>query len=165
MFRKYIPEYIYGATDGIITTFAIVTGIVASSLSFKFILIIGFASLLADSVSMGAASYLSKSSETKNNSPQTKKPIFCGINTSLAFIVIGSVPLLPYVAGIFSNTIAEYSLIISISLSALAFLIIGFLEGAVSNNSKFKSAIKTLAIGTAAAMIAYGVGSFLSSIN
>ncbi|MDP3975671.1 MAG: VIT1/CCC1 transporter family protein, partial [bacterium] len=60
---KYLPEAVYGASDGIVTTFAIVSGVVGADLSTSIILILGFANLLADGFSMAAGNYLSIKSE------------------------------------------------------------------------------------------------------
>ena len=53
--RHYLPDLVFGANDGIITTFAVVSGVVGASLSNRIILILGFANLVADGVSMGRA--------------------------------------------------------------------------------------------------------------
>ena len=58
----YLPDLVYGANDGIITTFAVVTGVVGAELSERIILILGFANLLADGFSMGASNYLARRS-------------------------------------------------------------------------------------------------------
>jgi hypothetical protein len=58
-----LPDIIYGANDGIITTFAIVSGVVGGNLPSRVVLILGFANLLADGVSMGASNFLSKRSQ------------------------------------------------------------------------------------------------------
>lgn len=60
---KYIGDFVYGANDGIITTFAVVAGASGASLSPAIIIILGFANILADGVSMGASNYLGKRSE------------------------------------------------------------------------------------------------------
>ncbi len=60
---KYVKSLIYGGVDGIITTFAIVAGVVGANLDFNAILILGFANLLADGLSMGIGDYLSSKSE------------------------------------------------------------------------------------------------------
>ncbi len=60
-----IKEIVYGATDGIITTFAVISGVVGASLEVKTILILGFANLLADGFSMAASNYLGSQSENK----------------------------------------------------------------------------------------------------
>lgn len=60
---KYIGDLVYGANDGIITTFAVVAGATGASLSPTIIIILGFANLFADGISMGASNYLGKRSE------------------------------------------------------------------------------------------------------
>mmetsp|Transcript_66836 Transcript_66836/g.106273 ORF Transcript_66836/g.106273 Transcript_66836/m.106273 type:complete len:293 (-) Transcript_66836:114-992(-) len=59
----YIKSIIYGGLDGIITTFAIVAGIAGADLSTEVILVLGFANLVADGISMGVGDYLSEVSE------------------------------------------------------------------------------------------------------
>jgi VIT1/CCC1 family predicted Fe2+/Mn2+ transporter len=68
---KYLPDLIFGANDGIITTLAVVSGVVGASLSTTVILILGFANLLADGFSMGASNVLSRRSETQNEDVPT----------------------------------------------------------------------------------------------
>src|SRR5262245_12312422 len=60
--RRCLPDLVYGANDGIITTFAVVCGVVGASLSSTVILILGFANLLADGFSMGASNFLARRS-------------------------------------------------------------------------------------------------------
>jgi VIT1/CCC1 family predicted Fe2+/Mn2+ transporter len=56
---KYTVEnFVYGAIDGAVTTFAIVTGVIGASLSPSIIIILGFANLLADGFSMAIGNYL-----------------------------------------------------------------------------------------------------------
>ena len=70
---KYIGDLIYGANDGIITTFAVVAGAVGASLSPAVILILGFANIFADGLSMGASNYLSIRSEQDYAKAQREK--------------------------------------------------------------------------------------------
>jgi len=60
---KYLKSWVYGGLDGIITTFAVVSGVIGASLSSSIILILGFANLIADGISMGVGDYLSTKSE------------------------------------------------------------------------------------------------------
>lgn len=60
---KYLGDMVYGAIDGIITTFAVVSGVVDASQPTRVILILGFANLLADGLSMGVGNYLGTRSE------------------------------------------------------------------------------------------------------
>ena len=50
--KWYLEEFVYGATDGAVTTFAVVAGVVGASLSPSVVLILGFANLFADGFSM-----------------------------------------------------------------------------------------------------------------
>jgi len=61
--HQYIGDMVYGGLDGIVTTFAIVSGVVGANLGSDIILILGLANLLADGMSMAAGAYLSTKSE------------------------------------------------------------------------------------------------------
>ena len=54
-----MKDFVYGGTDGVVTTFAIVTGAFGASFPVSVILILGFANLFADGFSMSIGNYLS----------------------------------------------------------------------------------------------------------
>ena len=58
-----IEDFVYGATDGAVTTFAGVAGVVGAALSPSIILILGFANLFADGFSMAIGNYLGSKSQ------------------------------------------------------------------------------------------------------
>lgn len=60
---QYLGEMVYGGLDGIITTFAVVSGVAGAQLGTPIILILGLANLFADGFSMGTGAYLSTKSE------------------------------------------------------------------------------------------------------
>jgi VIT1/CCC1 family predicted Fe2+/Mn2+ transporter len=60
---RYIKSIVYGGLDGIITTFAVVAGVAGASLPAGVVLILGFANLIADGLSMAIGDYLSSKSE------------------------------------------------------------------------------------------------------
>lgn len=60
---QYIGDLVYGGLDGIVTTFAVVSGVAGAELGSGVILILGLANLLADGLSMAAGAYLSSKSE------------------------------------------------------------------------------------------------------
>ncbi|MBI4440418.1 VIT1/CCC1 transporter family protein [Candidatus Woesearchaeota archaeon] len=62
---RYIGDLVYGALDGIITTFAVVSGVAGASLSSAIVLILGFANLFGDGISMAIGNYLSTKSESE----------------------------------------------------------------------------------------------------
>ncbi|WP_148686484.1 VIT1/CCC1 transporter family protein [Candidatus Nitrosocosmicus hydrocola] len=58
-----IEDFVYGAIDGAVTTFAVVAGVVGASLSPSIVLILGFANLFADGFAMAIGNYLSAKSK------------------------------------------------------------------------------------------------------
>jgi len=58
-----IKDIVYGANDGIITTFAVVAGVTGAALETKTIIILGIANLVADGFSMAASNFLGSRSE------------------------------------------------------------------------------------------------------
>jgi VIT1/CCC1 family predicted Fe2+/Mn2+ transporter len=68
--QTYLKEIVYGGTDGIVTTFAVVAGFTGAqmgqsipNLSFLTVLLFGLANLAADGLSMGLSNFLSVRSE------------------------------------------------------------------------------------------------------
>lgn len=59
----YIKDLVYGANDGIITTFAVVAGVAGSGLQPEVVVILGFANLVGDGISMAIGNYLGTKSE------------------------------------------------------------------------------------------------------
>ncbi|MCB1478371.1 MAG: VIT1/CCC1 transporter family protein [Rhodobiaceae bacterium] len=63
---SYIRDWVYGGIDGAVTTFAIVAGAVGADLSWRVVLIMGAANLLADGFSMAAANYTGTRAEIED---------------------------------------------------------------------------------------------------
>jgi hypothetical protein len=57
--RHYIRDLVYGANDGVITTFAVVAGVAGGALSHSAVLIVGAANIAADGLSMAIGNFLS----------------------------------------------------------------------------------------------------------
>jgi VIT1/CCC1 family predicted Fe2+/Mn2+ transporter len=70
---QYLKSLVYGGLDGIITTFAVVAGVTGASLSPVVILILGFANLIADGLSMAVGDYLSTMAENEYNQTERKR--------------------------------------------------------------------------------------------
>lgn len=60
---RYLRDWIYGAIDGGVTTFAIVAGVAGAELTNSVLLILGCANLLADGFAMAASNYSATKSE------------------------------------------------------------------------------------------------------
>lgn len=61
--RGFLRDLVYGAIDGAVTTFAIVSGVAGAGLSPKVIVALGVANVLADGFSMAAGNYSATKSE------------------------------------------------------------------------------------------------------
>jgi len=59
----YLKSIIYGGLDGIMTTFAVVAGAAGANLGSNVVLIMGFANLIADGISMGVGDFISGKAE------------------------------------------------------------------------------------------------------
>ena len=63
--HSYLRDFVYGATDGLVTTFAVVAGAAGASLSGGIVLILGAANLLADGFSMAVGNFLGARAESQ----------------------------------------------------------------------------------------------------
>jgi VIT1/CCC1 family predicted Fe2+/Mn2+ transporter len=73
---QYIKSMIYGGLDGIITTFAVVAGVAGASLSSGIVLILGFANLIADGLSMAIGDFLSTKAENEYNQTERARELW-----------------------------------------------------------------------------------------
>ncbi len=163
--RKYFPSFVFGSIDGLVTTFAVVSGVIGAALAPKIILILGLANLLADGFSMGVSNYLSEKSETPEHRDSTgRTPWKSGAVTFVAFVVVGAVPLLSFFVALFVPTFVSGQFMWSMILTGVAFFAVGYLKGIITEHNRMRSAIETLIIGAVAAIIAYYVGFWLSGL-
>ena len=86
-------------------------------------------------------------------SPVDPHPMRAALATFGAFLLAGLVPLLPYLVG------APTPFTLSIWATAFTFFAVGAIKAKWSLTPWWRSGLETLAIGGAAAIIAYGVGS------
>lgn len=54
---SYLSDFLYGAIDGIVTTFAVVSGVTGAGLSSGIVLVLGLANLVGDGFSMAASNF------------------------------------------------------------------------------------------------------------
>ena len=60
---SYLSDFIYGAIDGAVTTFAVVAGAAGADLDEKVVIILGGANLIADGFSMAVSNFLGSRAE------------------------------------------------------------------------------------------------------
>jgi VIT1/CCC1 family predicted Fe2+/Mn2+ transporter len=154
--RHYIRDLVYGANDGIITTFAVVSGATGGSLSAAAVLIIGAANLAADGMSMGAGNLLSIRAQERVRAAQglpeeEAYPWKHGMATLAAFIGAGAIPLLPF---LFAGGAARP--IWSSGLTFLALFLVGAARATLTNERWWRAGFETLALGAVVAAAAWG---------
>lgn len=218
---------VYGANDGIITTFAVVAGVAGAGLSPQIVLILGIANMIADGLSMGIGDYLGERSERKHlkhqfdiekweikNLPEEEKtelfelleangvnskdqqslvslitkypklwakvgfieemgvaPEFesgiwkSGVVTFVAFVIAGSLPLLPYFLEFLGLPIlASHQFISSIVSTAAALFTVGSLRTFITKGRWWWNGIEMLSIGAVAAVAAYFLGAWIEKM-
>jgi len=93
--------------------------------------------------------------------PPSKQPIWVALWTFISFNLVGVIPLTVYIwhatdpAGL---PLFQWSA----GLTALAFMVIGYLKAKVNGQSIFRSLVETLSLGAIAAVLAYAAGDFLA---
>jgi VIT1/CCC1 family predicted Fe2+/Mn2+ transporter len=155
----YLPDLVYGANDGIITTFAVVSGVVGADLSRTIILILGFANLFADGISMGASNYLARRSTAEAEERASREDALRHAAATIgAFVAAGVVPLAAYLLPIPSDD----RFIAAVALTAATLFSVGAARSFVTGLSPFRSGLEMLLVGALAAVAAYLIGAFAS---
>jgi vacuolar iron transporter family protein len=156
--RHYIRDIVYGANDGLITTFAVVGGVAGGALSPVAVIVIGAANLAADGVSMGAGNLLAIRADERAREaadlPELEAfPWKHGLATTVAFIVAGIIPLVPYlIPGV------ERGLLWSSVLTFAALFGLGASRALVTVDRWWRAGLETLGLGAVVALAAYGAG-------
>lgn len=153
-----LHSVVVSANDGITTTFAVVAGALGASLSPSIVLILGFANLFADGLSMATGSYLGVKAEIEFEEGKGqdikvgKEPLKNALTTFISFVVAGLVPILPYLFSL------ENSFVISCLFVIFALFIVGILRGIYTNKKILKTGVENTLIGGMSAVLAYTVG-------
>jgi VIT1/CCC1 family predicted Fe2+/Mn2+ transporter len=160
--RHYLGDIVYGANDGIITTFTVVSGVEGAKLKPIIVIILGLVNLFADGVSMGASRYLSirASSAARGVSRGHLKPFYHAWVTFIAFVFFGAVPILSFIIPGF----VAHRFLISATMTAITLFVVGALRVFVTAKGWLRGGLEMLTIGGVAAIIAYGVGFGLAKL-
>ena len=163
--RHYIRDLVYGANDGVITTFAVVSGATGGALSTAAVLIIGAANLAADGMSMGVGNLLSIRAHERVRAseglPEEEAyPWKHGTATLLAFVAAGVIPLLPF---LFAGETASGA-IWSTALTFGVLFGIGAARATLTRERWWAAGAETLGLGALVAAAAYGASAFVASL-
>lgn len=164
--RRYVRDLVYGANDGLITTFAIVAGVVGASLPTRVVIILGIANLLADGFSMGASNYLSLRSDVERlGAVERKLPrhvaLRHGSATFVAFIVAGIIPLIAYLLPVSPDN--QFAWATGLTLTAL--FGVGAARTIVGDGRWPRGGMEMLLVGSAAAAVAYATGWLIARLT
>jgi VIT1/CCC1 family predicted Fe2+/Mn2+ transporter len=163
--RHYIRDLVYGANDGIITTFAVVSGATGGALSAAAVLIIGAANLAADGMSMGVGNLQAIRAHERvraaQNLPEEEAyPWKHGTATLVAFICAGAVPLLPFLFPSAWGSRAAWSA----ALTMVALFLIGAGRATLTRERWWVAGLETLSLGALVAAAAYGASALVASM-
>jgi VIT1/CCC1 family predicted Fe2+/Mn2+ transporter len=222
--HNYVKDFIYGAIDGTVTTFAVVSGVAGAALSQNIVLILGMTNLIADGFSMAVSNFLGTRAEEQmrhqarkteemhirkipegereevrqifaakgfqgeelNNIVTTitsnhqqwidtmlteelglplkgANPMKAALATFAAFVVVGAVPILPFLISIFFKKGLD-PFMMSTVMTGMAFFIVGTLKAQFVGRKWYLAGLETFFIGGAAAVLAYIVGVLLKGI-
>lgn len=164
---RYLAEVVYGANDGIVTTFAVVSGVAGAALDPSIVVVLGVANLLADGFSMGMSNFLSRRSEMDyratvdpegDGGDGGKSPRRTALATFGAFVLAGWTPLAPYLLGV------EPLFTLSVAFTGVAFFAVGASRSLVTDRAWSTNGVEMLVVGMAAAAVAFAVGRLLQGV-
>jgi VIT1/CCC1 family predicted Fe2+/Mn2+ transporter len=222
---SYLKDAIYGAIDGAVTTFAVVSGVAGAGLSSGIVIVLGLANLVGDGFSMAASNYLGSRAEEQileearreeeshiDRYPEGEReevrqllmgqgfegdvlesavdvitsdrkrwvdmmlqdehgltlegpsPIRAAIVTFVAFIAVGSLPLLAFLPALITPTGLPQPFLWSSLLTAVAFFAVGAAKSSVVSQSWYWSGLETLVVGGLAASCAFVIGYLLRGL-
>lgn len=220
--QSYLGDFILGAIDGCVTTFAVVTGSAGAGLPSGVAIILGVANLIADGFSMAASNYQKVQSDHEllektrqmeeahiDEVPEEEReeireifakkgfkedllndivkvitsdrkrwidtmimeefglrlelenPFRSALTTFLAFVIVGFIPLIPFLLPLDQGQNQIFSL--SVGFTGISFFVIGVIKGRLRHRSWWKAGFETLFIGGSAAFLAYLIGALLKN--
>jgi VIT1/CCC1 family predicted Fe2+/Mn2+ transporter len=222
---SYLRDFVYGAIDGTVTTFAVVAGVAGAGLGDSVVIVLGFANLVADGFSMAVSNFLGTRAELQQRArarrdeehsialaPEGEReeirqifaakgfadadldravdvitadrqvwvdtmmtdelgygadnsdPLRAAAATFAAFVTLGFLPLTVFVVDLAAPGNISAPFAWSAAMTALAFFAVGTLKARFADRRPWRSGLETLAIGGAAAALAFAVGSLLQGV-
>jgi len=157
-----ISNELFGATDGTISTLAVVAGVWAATSNPFFALVGGISAMTAEALSMGFSSYIAAGTrETilKTNGKKKREEV---IKNALLFWGVtmggGFVPLVPFVLKFPSP------LMFSLLFSVVFLFLMGVHSAKYTKQNPSVAGLKIMVVGLIATLVTYAVGYAFSPI-
>lgn len=155
LMQGYLPDAVYGANDGIVTTLVVIASVSGAAMTNNVILVLGIANLIADGFSMGTSNVLAvRSTLTAVTRPSLREASRNGGATFAAFVFAGLLPLSAYILPLADGV----RLPAACALAALALFVLGACRSLFSDRAWFVAGLEMLALGTVASVVAYAIG-------
>lgn len=156
-FGHYLRDIVYGASDGVITTLAVIAGTSGATFDREVGIVLALANLVADGISMGASNYLGMRSELEQThvSIRLEKPWRHGTATFLAFVAAGAIPVFAFLTPLPPG----FELfLIALGMSIVALGVVGGARARFVHKPVWRAAAEMVVVALAAAGSAYLVG-------
>ncbi len=173
-------DFVFGYNDGAVTTLAILTALVSSSVVDSFVVILGaLASIIGSSISLAFSDYISVKSqievlkgfamnrklsrhekdEAADIMSELDHPGKIAMNTAVSFAVAGFIALLPF----FFMKDAP-ALVVSIIVTFSSVFVAGMLRSKYTHGNAMRSGAEMLAIAAIALIAAFFIGTYAPSL-
>jgi VIT1/CCC1 family predicted Fe2+/Mn2+ transporter len=161
LFRHYVGDLVYGANDGLVTTFTVVSGVAGAGLPVGVLVAIGVVNLAADGFSMGASNFLAiRSASAAEGRPRGfREPLAHAAATFVSFVVAGAVPLFAF----FLQLPPDRRFAASAAGTAIALFTVGALRSRVVPGGALRCGLEMLVVGAVASAVAFAAGRFMRS--
>ncbi|MEM8680225.1 MAG: VIT1/CCC1 transporter family protein [Planctomycetota bacterium] len=223
--HNYLADFVYGAIDGNVTTFAVVSGVAGAGLGPEIIVVLGLANLVGDGFSMAASNFLGTRTDQQllqkarqmearhiEADPEgereeirqiyaskgfagrlleeivdvitsdrkrwidtmlkdefglalhTPSALHAATVTFFAFLLIGFIPLLSFIAQMVYPFPISWAYLSSAVLAGIGFFLVGAAKSWFVEQKWHISGLETLAVGGTAAALAYVIGAALGHV-
>lgn len=151
--KNNLRELIFGLEDGLVSTLGVVTGMASGLSNSSVVILSGIVVVLVESLSMAAGTYLSNKAEYDLNKKHAAPVLFAALVMFVAYVLGGSIPLLPY----FFLSVNQ-GIVGSVIATVISLYLVGYYKGVVTRTNRVKSGFEMMTVSLLAAGLGYIIG-------